>query len=310
MRNSFVFEAEPFEFDEYEEKLDIKLADETWQGEVNRSSRDYVRWTLTRGEVTLVVLLPTADSALTYGMASTRPVTLVKVQTPSGTFTFILPVVYFSVVEAADADPSTNPIRALTAGCYELCHAFFDLSDRYGPTTGTGPYEIISNAPHVVFSHMNIHAKMIIGWIQPKIIRGHIGRCLAFPASKSTKAAVLVMSPETPQAPLKADEYWIVENRHKPSSAGHFDDGLPKSSLPIWWVKTGEFPNSHDDVRLVNFSKPDQNPNNYQNPGPSALFMRNDAKPTRHLVNGSGRPSFAWLRGISPVGATMYAEFC
>jgi hypothetical protein len=44
MRNSFVFEAEPFEFDGYEEELDIELADETWQGEVNRSSRDYVRW--------------------------------------------------------------------------------------------------------------------------------------------------------------------------------------------------------------------------------------------------------------------------
>lgn len=44
MRNSFVFEAEPFEFDDYEEELDIELADETWQGEVNRSSRDYVRW--------------------------------------------------------------------------------------------------------------------------------------------------------------------------------------------------------------------------------------------------------------------------
>jgi hypothetical protein len=256
-----------------------------------------------------VLLFANADSALTFGMASTRAVAAADVRTPDGTFTFNLPVIYFSVVRAADADPSTNPIRALPAVCHEMCHAFFDLSDRYGPTTGTGGYEIMSNAPHVAFSHMNIHAKMKIGWIQPKIIRGHLGRCLAFPASEATKAAVVVMSPETPKSPLKSDEYWIVENRHKPSSAGHFDDGLPESGLAIWWVKTGGFPNGHDDVRLVDFSKTDQNPNNYQNPGSSALFKRNDTKPTRQLFNGTGSRTFAWLRGISPVGATMHGEF-
>lgn len=62
MNERFVFETEPFELDleldEYEEEqpdaysefdgkweeFDTELADEEWQGEVNRSSRDYMRW--------------------------------------------------------------------------------------------------------------------------------------------------------------------------------------------------------------------------------------------------------------------------
>ena len=321
----------------------LELANINWPAlDVNN---DHV---ITPAEAQIVFLVANGYSAATRGFADypadwvisdPRPPEMSSLQanTPSGVFNFKPRVVYMGLKKANDPNFDTNPIRDLHSLCHELCHAFFNLTDRYlngaCGTGGPGPYSIMSD--NCSWEHMLIHDKMKIGWIQPKIVAGHLDKCLAFPASESSPTALVLLAPQDPH---QTDEYWIVENRHKPSSdcgscvlnlpqflgynpgkVGVFDRDLPESGLAVWWVKTGAYFSGYDDIRLVNASLPDQDPNGttaitgadpgYVNPIVGALFKRDDADPQKLLLNSNGEWSLLFFRGVSDPGATMYAEF-
>ena len=266
--------------------------------------------TITNADATLVFLYPNADSALKKGFADTRPRKF-DAMTAQGKFTIDGRVVFFSLVEASDPDPKSNPFRTFSTVAHELCHAMFDLPDRYAnrtTPTGVGRYDLM--ASDRTWEHMTIYDKMKIGWIQPSFSYGHVGRCLSFEASESTASALVVVSPTvtgTGTLPASSSEYWMIENRHKPSSRGDFDQNLPESGLAVWWVQEGTAAGGYDTLRLVDFAKPDSPPNAYTNPTNSALFKRNDANPVRLLFADAGR-SYAWVRGVSDAGATMFCE--
>jgi len=175
-----------------------------------------------------------------------------RVNTPSGIYEFKPRVVYIGTKTAAASDAAVDPIRILSTICHELCHAFFYLPDRYGNTGAcgsgsTGQYDMMSD--NCQWHHMTMHDKMKIGWVQPKIIATHLGQCVAFPNSENFPAALVLLAPATSQKPLSTSEYWIVENRNKPSSLcnncvlqtsitpfadGVFDAGQPESGLAVW----------------------------------------------------------------------------
>ncbi len=258
--------------------------------------------------------------------------------TPSGTYKFKPAVVYIGTKTAADPTYSTNAIRIHSSVCYELCHAFFNLPDRYAGPCGsgwTGQFDMMSD--NCDWRHMNIHDKMKIGWIQPKILAAHLGQCVAFPNIANSPAALVLIRPATPSAPLNGNEYWIVENRHRPSSLcngcvyqtsitpyeqGVFDVGLPESGLAVWWVRSGTWLGGQDEVRLLNAALPDQDPDGtsalvepngpssgYRNQGAQALFQRNDANSKRLLLDSSGSWSLLFFDHVSEAGPTMHAEF-
>lgn len=304
--------------------------------------------TIAPAEAQIVFVVANGYSAATRGFADypadwkitdPRPpgMSSLQVKTPSGTFNFKPAVVYIGVKTADDPNFDTDAIRIHSSICHELCHAFFNLVDRYaGPcgTGGTGQYDIMSD--NCAWRHMNIHDKMKIGWIQPRIVAGHVGECLAFPASESVPAALVLLDPL--KDPLSAQEYWIVENRHKPSSdcdgcvlnlpeflgfdaaqVGIFDRDLPESGLAVWWVSEGTWYEGHDDVRLVDASLPAQDPDGttdifgsdpgYNSQGAGALYKRDDADPEKVLFDGQGQWNLLFFRGVSDIGPTMYAEF-
>jgi M6 family metalloprotease-like protein len=301
--------------------------------------------TVTPAEAQIVFVVSNGYSAATRGFLNfpanwqagdpvPPAVDPLQVNTPAGTYNFKPRVVYIGTKTAADPTYSSDAIRILSSICHELCHAFFNLPDRYaGPcgTGWTGEYDMMSN--NCQWLHMTMHDKMKIGWIQPKIVAAHLGECLAFPNSESEKAALVLVQPG---ATLSADEYWIVENRYKKGSncdgcvinlpgasfdQGVFDTGLPESGLAIWWVRTGTWFWGDDEVRLVDASLDDQDPNGngpaqenppsggYRNQGAGALFKRNDADPQRLLLNSAGEWSSLYFRDVSDPGATMYGEF-
>jgi M6 family metalloprotease-like protein len=321
----------------------LRLANINWAG----LDTDHDN-TITAAEAQIVFIVCNGYSAATRGFVNYPPgwapgdppppaVDPLAAVTPSGTYNFKPPVVYIGAKTASDPSASTNAIRIMSTICHELGHAFFNLPDRYAGSCGsgwTGQYEMMSD--NCDWRHFNIHDKMKIGWIQPKIVASHLDQCLAFPNSANSPAALVLLPPETPSRPLSAGEYWIVENRHKPSSLcgcvlitqltpysqGVFDVGLPESGLAIWWVRAGTWLGGHDEVRLVDAALPDQDPDGssalqepggptsgYRNQGAGALFKRNDADPKRLLMDSSGGWSLLFLERASEAGPTMYVEF-
>lgn len=270
---------------------------------------------LTRNEVTIVYLLPTADSAITKGFAHVRYPLAFEVNTfSSGTLTFDLPVVQFSVVEESDPDPHTNPIRFLSTVAHELCHAFFNLTDRrsgeYGGvtyTTGVANYDIMSRDRS--WKMMTMYDRMKIGWIQPKILASHLGKNVTFINSESAAEALVLLKPADDPSLLSTDEMWIVENRYKPGSQGDFDDDLPESGMAVWWVRKGTWAAGTDEVRLVDYSKADQTPTLYTDPGNSALFKKDTVNFRRDLIEASGAWSGLYFMNVSNVDSVMSAEF-
>lgn len=299
--------------------------------------------TITPAEAQIVFLVANGYSAATRGFADypadwtgadPRPPAMASLQvnTPDGTYDFKPSVVYIGTKTASDPTYDTNSIRIHSSICHELCHAFFNLTDRYAGgcgTGGTGQYDIMSD--NCDWRHMNIHDKMKIGWIQPKILAGHLGQCLAFPASERSPAALVLLNPL--KDPLDADEYWIVENRNKASSVcdgcllfippfdveeGVFDSALPESGLAVWWVSKGTW-YGQDDVRLVDASLPAQDPDGttdifgsdpgYSSQGAGALFKRDDTDPQHVLFDRQGTWNLLFFRGVSDPGSTVYAEF-
>jgi len=262
-------------------------------------------------EAQIVILIPNAMPGT--GFASTRTVNAGTVATPNGTFTFSSrAIVNFSLKAIADPQFDVNPIRSLPTVAHELGHAFFHLPDRYGANTGTGEYDMMGSSASNKWVHFTMHDKMKIGWIKPRIVRQHLGQCLQFVASE-LQAAALVVVPidQFLGSPL---EYWVVENRDKDVDSGGYDDDLPGRGLAIWYTSVGTFTNGHDDVRLVDFSKADQDPDNYNNPWINALFTVDPADPTRILLDRNGQWNLLYFRDVSDVNANfsglfMFAEF-
>jgi M6 family metalloprotease-like protein len=274
---------------------------------------------LSVSEAQIVILIPNAMPG--SGFASTRTVNAGLVTTPNGTFTFnSRDIVNFNLKAAADPQFNVNPIRSLPTVAHELSHAFFHLPDRYNPAqgtgTGTGEYDMMGSQASNKWVHLPMHDKIKIGWIQPKIVRQHTGGCLQFVASELQNAALVVVPiDQFLSSPL---EYWVVENRQKAYDSGGYDDDLPDNGLAIWYVSVGTYqvgiPGSND-VRLVDFSKPDQDPDLYNNPGSNALFTVNPADPTRILLNRNGQWNLLFFENVSDAnggiypGLFMYAEF-
>lgn len=283
----------------------LKKANVSWTGlDANKDK------TIGVAEAQIVVLVPNGPV-----FASTRSVSAGAVSTPQGSFTFAKrPIVIFSLKASSDPQKAVNPIRALAAVAHELSHAFFNLPDRYGKNTGTGEYDMMGSASSSKWVHLPMPDKLRIGWIKPKIVRGHVGKCLQFVASELQSAA-LILAPidQFLSSPL---EYWVIENRNAKFDSGGYDDDLPDKGLAIWYVSSGTHPNGQgfDDVRLVDFSKPDQDPDTYSNPGGNALFKSNASKPKRVILNRDGHWNLIWFQNVSDVaagqsGLFMYAEF-
>jgi M6 family metalloprotease-like protein len=262
-------------------------------------------------EAQIVILVPNALPG--SGFASTRVVNAGSVATPTGTFTFNnRRIIIFSLKSFFDPQYNINPIRALAAVAHELGHAFFNLPDRYGANTGTGEYDMMGSGNSSTWVHFTMHDKIKIGWIKPKIVQGHLGQCLEFvPSEWGANALILVPATSFLGSPL---EYWVVENRNKAYDSGGYDDDLPDKGLAIWYTSVGTYSNGHDDVRLVDFSKPTQNPLNYNNPGSNALFTVNLASPSRALLDRNGQWNLLWFENVSDANANnsgffMFGEF-
>jgi M6 family metalloprotease-like protein len=267
--------------------------------------------TLSVPEAQIVILVPNALP--TTGLASTRNVNAGSVATPTGTFNFNnRPIVIFSLKSVVDPQYNINPIRSLATVAHELGHAFFNLPDRYGSNTGTGQYDMMGSALSDKWLHLPMHDKIKIGWIAPKIIRQHGGQCLQFLASELQAVALVVVPIDQFLAtPL---EYWVVENRDPLGDGGGYDDDLPDHGLAVWYTSVGTAPFGQDDVRLVDFSKPDQAGTSYNNPQGNALFTLNPADPQRLLFTRAGQWNLLWFQNVSDVndnfsGLYMFAEF-
>ncbi len=261
-------------------------------------------------EAQIIILVPNALPG--SGFASTRVVNAGSVATPNGTFTFNnRRIIIFSLKSIADPQYNINPIRSLPTVAHELGHAFFNLPDRYGSNTGTGEYDMMGSAGSNKWVHFPMHDKIKIGWIAPKIIRQHGGQCLQFLASELQAVALVVVPIDQFLAsPL---EYWVVENRDRLGDGGGYDDDLPDHGLAVWYTSVGTF-SGWDDVRLVDFSKPDQAGTSYNNPGSNALFTLNPSDPTRILLSRNGQWNLLWFQNVSDVndnfsGLFMFAEF-
>ena len=171
---------------------------------------------------------------------------------------------------------------------------------------------MMGSANSSTWVHLTMHDKMKIGWIKPKIVQGHLSQCLSFFASE-LQAEALVLVPITSfiNSPL---EYWVVENRDK--FADSYDDDLPGHGLAVWYTSVGTAPNGQDDVRLVDFSKPDQDPDLYNNPGlfADALFTLNPADPQRLLFDRNGHWGLLSFANVSDANANfsglyMFGQF-
>ncbi len=227
-----------------------------------------------------------------------------------GSFTVNNNFALIDVKRNDDPEKDVNPIMYNSAAVHELCHAFFNLPDRYGidgicGEGETGPYDLMSASCNWV--SMTAFDKMKIGWLQPKILEistlreSGVRECLTFPASESIPAALVLWSSEMPE------EFFIVENKN--SASGNFGfENLPENGLAIWWS-----PMVGNNLHLVNFKKLDLNPQDqtyYDYSGPGVLFSYNmdyTALDIIPLRNSDGIARF-FFRAISVPGENMYGE--
>ena len=261
---------------------------------------------ISQAEAQIVLLIP--NGTPTSGYASKRDRTIGSTPTPYGWHDFgTRPIVYFSLKAESEPDSDVNPIRFHASVIHELHHAFFALPDRYGEFSGTGPYD------HMTLDrswlHLTMFDKMKIGWIQPKILNAHYGKCLRFPASESTPAALVLVKPEPVLVPEDPLEYWVVENRNHAFSSGGYDENLLEDGLAIWYVREGTYSIGHDEVHLVNAALPDTEADWYHDPYYGALFKLDPSDEKRLLLDGEGAWSFLWFQKISAPGQYMYGEF-
>lgn len=287
------------------------LQDVLKKANVNWSALSADGKTITIHDAQIVILVPNAMPGT--GFASTRWVSAGTVATPHGKLSFnTRQIVIFSLKSISDPQFDVNPIRALAGVAHELGHAFFNFTDYYGSNTGTGEYDMMGSKYSSTWIHLTMHDKIKIGWIKPKFVQGHLGQCLQFVPSELTASALIVVPiSQFQNSPL---EYWIVENRNKAYDGGEgYDDDLPDKGLAVWYISVGTF-SGYDDVRLVDFSQPDQDPDLYNNPGNNALFTLNPADPRRILLDRNGHWNLLWFQNVSDANANfsglfMFAEF-
>ena len=196
---------------------------------------------------------------------------------------------------------------------HELFHSIFCLPDRYTSyceSGGTGQFDIMS-APCRGIQHLNMHDKIKIGWVRPKVRMrtGVSAECLSFPASEST-AAALIVNPVLSTTPAGIQcEYWIVENRFIDASSHNWDRGFPESGLCVWYVR--ETPGRQDEVYLIDAALPDGDPLLYHDQHAGTLFkVRHSSSVGSHVLYlGGGECADLGFGFVSAEGATMFAEF-
>lgn len=301
--------------------LDWRLTDTNKDGVISRS------------EAQIVFLIPmnnpNAPDGLPKGWASVRNVTVGSVTIPGGKQIDFgrRPIIYYGLRAASAPDSDTMTIPNLPQLCHLLTHAFFGTPDRsWGPGGNgwTGRYCITSDNCNWI--HLNLHDKMKIGWIQPKIVTPRDlgdGLRFIFPASEKTRAALIL-------AVEGWDEYWILQNLHRPSSSG-MERGLPESGLAVWWVRSQAWPANAaghwaraDDVRLVDASNSNPDPDGagtkldanhvptpvsmdepgFFNQGPGALFQPL-GKTAVQLFRRAGTPGPFTLLAVSEPDDTL-----
>ncbi|MDQ1255680.1 MAG: hypothetical protein QG656_273 [Candidatus Hydrogenedentes bacterium] len=196
---------------------------------------------------------------------------------------------------------------------HELLHGIFWLPDRYGRRSGTGvtgQFDMMSD-PYRGMMHLNIHDKMKIGWIRPKVRMrtSDFGACLSFPASESTAAALVLNPIFTSMSAGTQCEYWIVENRSIGTSPQNWDLNFPESGLCVWYVR--DIPGRQDEVHLIDAQKPDQKPTNYMDQDAGALFKEQSGNSvgSRRLYLSNGEYAGFNFGYISEEGPEMFGEF-
>lgn len=279
----------------------LKLADVNWSAlDANNNGK------IADAAAQIVILIPNAMPG--SGFASVRSVSIGSVNTPDGTFDFgERRIVYFSVKATADPTSASEPIRSRQAVAHELAHAFFNLPDRYGAESGTGSYDIMATT--YTWTMFTMPDRVKIGWIKPKILDAHDGRCLQFGASELRTDALIVVPPKELRKATGVLEYWVVEYRKKLDADG-YDGELPENGLAVWYVATGTYSAGWDDVRLVQFDKSDRDPDRYKNPAADALFKRDDGNPRRLLLDRTKQWTLLYFENVSDAGGQfMWAEF-
>jgi len=279
----------------------LKLAEVDWSSLDKNNDHE-----ISRAEAQILILPSNAmpDS----GFASVRDPDVGSVQTPDGTYDFgRRNILIFSVKAAADPNHANNPIRSLQAVAHELGHAFFNLPDRYGPTTGTGNYDIMSTT--YTWTLFTMPDRMKIGWIKPKLRVAHKSKCYEFAPSETKKAALVLVPPDEMRAPTGVLEYWVIEYRKTDEGEG-YDAALPDEGLAVWYVAEGTYSDGFEDVRLVDASAKDKDPDKYDNPGNNALFRKNNNNQRRELIDRTNNWTLLWFQRVSDKGgAKMWAEF-
>ncbi len=255
-----------------------------------------------------------AQVIFTYSMGAggaCRPARI-TFNTNQGTYTIINRFAVIDCKRNDAADKAANPIAFNSTVCHELGHCLFGLPDRYGSTgicaTGTtGPYDLM--ADNCSWKHFTIYDKMKIGWVTPRILEkvenrpGNARKCLAFPASETNPAGVVLWTAAAP------DEFYIIENRYAAASVPGFESGFRQDGLAVWWASTNS-----DAIHLVSFKRFGQIPSTYRydalSDHDSAMFIHQQGGSSitpYALKSNSGAINFIF-RAISPAGSTMYAE--
>lgn len=247
------------------------------------------------------------------GGGATRPSSVI-ISTNGGTYTVNASFVYIDCKRADDATRGTDDLRYnYSTIWHELCHGMFGLPDRYRVYCGsgaTGQYDIMSD--NCSWRHMSIYDKMKIGWIRPRILVKPTRRtdnsrhCFSFPASESTPAALILWDNNQP------NEYWIVENKHKGSSARNFEAHLPESGLAIWWVNEAT-----NQLYLVDARDVSRRPQNFDYTAGAdqrgVLFKNRtgtrDSTFNVQFLRSSVNSTEMAIRAPSPEGSLMTAEF-
>lgn len=115
---------------------------------------------------------------------------------------------------------------------HELCHAMFDLPDRYATFCGTGPtgsYDLMSQNCSRVY--MNIVDKIKLGWISPPVLAdGNTTTCYLIPPSQKLPSALILWNRKVPR------QYFVLENRLRESARFGYDNGSLNDGLAVWWV--------------------------------------------------------------------------
>jgi M6 family metalloprotease-like protein len=263
--------------------------------------------TISRNEAQICFMLAAG------GGGANRPST-VTISTQTRSYTINGSFVYFDCKRNADPTKGTDDIRYnYSTIWHEMSHGMFGLPDRYTDYCGsgrTGQFDLMSD--NCSWKHMSIYDKMKIGWIRPRILVKPSQRadqqphCFTFPNTETTPAALILWDNNQP------NEYWIVENRHKGSSARSFERDLPESGLAIWWVNEAT-----DALSLVDAHDPSLRPQTilYSATADQRGTLFKNRTGTRdstfniQFLRSSVNFTQLAIRAPSPEGATMYAEF-